>query len=250
MRNRDEQEDRRPYGPGFIAAAIVIGAVLMCGVLLIGIGAFGGDAPPSAAPVAGRQPSAGQPSSAGPPAAGDRCALPTGDQTVPDSPPAGISWQVYRRMVVPASPVHGPARVDPDGFRRCFAHSPTGAVVAAYNAVAALGDDRLAAATAVKVFLPGPDADRFVREVATAAAADEDAPHQLAGFKVLEAGRDRVTVMLAFAVGESYVSGNLSLVWHPPSGDWRVLPPRPGTDFGAPYAEHAGLSDFVGWSGV
>jgi hypothetical protein len=153
-------------------------------------------------------------------------------------------------MVVPASPVHGPARTDPDGYRRCFAHSPTGAVLAAYNAVAALGDDRLAEVTAAKVFLPGPDTDRFVREVATAAPEDEGSPNQLAGFKVLDAGRDRVSVMLAFAVGESYVSANLTLVWHPPAGDWRVLPPRPGVDFGAPYAEHAGLSDFVSWSGV
>jgi hypothetical protein len=151
---------------------------------------------------------------------------------------------------VPASPVHGPARTDADGYRRCFAHSPTGAVIAAYNAVAALGDDRLAATTAAKVFLPGPDTDRFVREVASAAPEDDGSPSQLAGFKVLDAGRDRVAVMLAFAVGESYVSGNLTLVWHPPAGDWRVVPPRAGVDFGAPYAEHAGLSDFVSWSGV
>jgi len=253
VRTKDNRnrEDRSPYGPGFIAAAIVIGAVLMCGVLLIGIGAFGGG---DTSAAAGRGPEVEQPSGRADPEAsakpGDRCGLPAGDQAVPDAPPVGVSWQVYRRMVVPASPVHGPARTDPDGYRRCFAHSPTGAVLAAYNAVAALGDDRLAAATAAKAFLPGPDTDRFVREVATAGPEVEDSPNQLAGFKVLDAGRDRVSVMLAFAVGESYVSGNLTMVWYPPAGDWRVLPPRPGVGFGAPYAEHTGLSDFVRWSGV
>ena len=65
-------------------------------------------------------------------------------------------WEVSRRVVVPRSAAYGPASSDPDGFRRCFAHSPTGAVYAAYNAIAATADQRRSIATVGKLMLPGP----------------------------------------------------------------------------------------------
>ena len=44
------------------------------------------------------------------------------------------------------------------------------------------------------------------------------------------------------------MSANLTLVWH--DDDWRVVPPKPGDQFGAPFSQHRDLDDFVTWKGL
>ncbi|ADB29265.1 hypothetical protein Kfla_0136 [Kribbella flavida DSM 17836] len=295
-------EATSPYGRGFVAACLVLGAILLCGGALVvtdlatspGTPAAGSDAAGAepgdgradatgwpADPADGRaddpaaqgdsgtadpgstgvnaarpaspDPAASDPASANSSGAGDpgrsACGLADGDQVVPTEAPAVDGWEVSRRVVVPRSAAHGPAEVDPDGFRRCFAHSPTGALFAAYNAVAAVGDQRQAVPTAGKLMLPGPDTDSLLRELRKQRpSSSRDEATQLAGFRILDATRDRVTVLLALPVQSEYMSANLTLVWH--RGDWRVVPPRPGRPFGAPFAQHRDLDDFVTWRGI
>ena len=52
------------------------------------------------------------------------------DQAVPDSPPAGITWQLIDTVAVPQSINAGPENVT-DGVPSGFAHTPTGALIAA-----------------------------------------------------------------------------------------------------------------------
>ena len=189
------------------------------------------------------------PASAGPGDAGaSACGLPDGDQGMPVSAPAVDGWEVSRRVVVPRSAVFGPGKVDQDGFRRCFAHSPSGAVYAAYNAIAAMGDQAKGIDTVGKLMLPGPDRDALIRELRAETPDDVSEPTQLAGYRVLDASRDRATVTLALPVESEYVSATLTFVWQ--SGDWRLVPPAPGESVGAPYSQHADLDGFVAWSGV
>lgn len=157
---------------------------------------------------------------------------------------------MWNRIVVPRSAEFGPGRVDGDGFRRCFAHSPTGAVFAAYHSVAALADDDHVVPNAARVLLPGPDTDRMLADLAAEGPGDgiDDSPSQLAGFRVIDAGPDRVTVALAMRVKDAYASATFTMAWH--RDDWLVLAPRPGQQFGAPYSQLSGLGDFVRWSGV
>jgi hypothetical protein len=258
---------------GFVAAAIVVGAIGISGLILV-VAGLRGPAPEPAADPAGLSttgtpdpagtPDQGRPTAPGDPEPGDaslgesvrpgravtteqagrsssgQCALPDGEQEVPLVPPAATSWEVFRRVVVPRSERFGPGRVDPDGFRRCYAHSPTGALFAAYSAVAALADDKRIV----------PDTDRMLHDLAAEDVADgrEDTPSQLAGFRVIDASRDRVTIALALRVDEAFVSTTITLVWH--ESDWRLLAPRPGQEFGAPFSQQASLGDFVAWSGV
>lgn len=277
-------EEKSPYGRGFIAACIVIGAILLCGALLLfsgpdasgttghTVGAAGpqgtagansegtptsGDPAPATPASCGPADSAPcDPSSGDPavPASGDPkagrggCGLPAGDQGLPVEAPSVDGWDVSRRVVVPRSSAYGPAKQDPDGFRRCFAHSPTGAVYAAYNVIAAMADQHKALATVGKLMLPGPDTDALLAQVRKESADEDSNPTQIAGYRVLDATADRATVILAMPVETAYMSANFTLVWH--AGDWRVVPPTPGDSLGAPYAQQRDLSGFVAWSGV
>ncbi len=262
-----ENEQKSPFGAGFAAACIVVGAVLVCGILLLVSGPNHSDASTGTtqssaagdpgAPVssrtdgqtAGARPATPSGNGSDQAAADGRngCGPAAGDQAVPTKPPVADSWEVSHRVVVPRSTAHGPARTDADGFRRCFAHSPTGAVYAAYNVVAALADQRQAIPTVQKLMVPGSNTDALLQELRNETPTDEAAT-QLAGFRVLDADHDRVTIMLAVPVESEYMSLTLTLIWY--AGDWRVRSPSPGNPVGAPFSQHRDLDDFVAWSGV
>ncbi len=276
----NENEDKSPFGRGFIAACIVIGAVLLCGALLLitgltsppagtthvasagepaqttsdsrptGPAVLAGQVPPGSVAPGPVPPGSVPPGSVatGSVATGSGCSLPAGDQAIPTKPPSVDGWEVSRRVVVPRSTTDGPAKTDTDGFRRCFAHSPSGAVFAAYNAVAALADQRQAIPTVQKLMLPGPNTDALIRELRKDEPSTSSAVTQLAGYRVLDAGQDRATVMLALPVESAYMSITLTLVWH--HDDWQLQPPPPGEPVGTPFAQHRNLNDFVAWSGV
>jgi hypothetical protein len=260
-----DQQEKSPYGAGFIAACIIVGAVLICGSMLL----LGNRTPHAAAASVQEQTSAQRQTSGQPPAGTDDAAGPAtpidppasgrsqgstgcnrgaGDQTVPEKAPAVDGWDVSRRIVLPHSSTYGPAVTDSDGFRRCFAHSPTGAVYAAYSAYAAMADQSAVVATARKLMVPGPDTDALVRELQTDNSASGYSAPQLAGYRVIDAGQDRVSLMLVTRVDSAYMSLTLTLVWL--NGDWRLQPPPPGAPVGSPFAQHRDLSDFVAWSGV
>ena len=260
-----DTKENSPYGAGFIAACIVVGAVLLCGALIL-IGDRNSSAVTSA-PAASdgaqqqaavqTQPSIEEP--AGPatpdssPAArrsqsASGCNGGPGDQSVPEKAPAVDGWDVSRRIVVPRSATYGPAVTDPDGFRRCFAHSPTGAVYAAYSAFAAMADQEVVVATARKLMVPGPDTDALIRELQSDDSTSGYSVPQLAGYHLIDTAPDRVILLLVTPVQSGYMSLTLTLIWH--DGDWRQKPPAPGEPVGAPFAQHRDLSDFVAWSGV
>ncbi|RZT14903.1 hypothetical protein EV649_5683 [Kribbella sp. VKM Ac-2569] len=260
-----DTDEKSPYGAGFIAACIVVGAVLICGIVII----FAGGGRSTHAVAAAQQPvdaasvqPTEEPASApatpdGGPArtnssGGERrtgsCGLPAGDQAVPAEAPAVDGWEVSRRVVVPRSSKYGPGTTDSDGFRHCFAHSPTGAVYAAYSAIAAIADQSKLVPTVKKLMVPGSATDSLLRQAATEDPASSTSTVQVVGYRVIDAGPDRVTLMLAMPVESVYMSANLTLVWH--QGDWRLQPPTPGEAVGAPFSQHRDLSDFVKWSGI
>ncbi len=257
-----ENEDQSPFGRGFIAACIVIGAVLLCGAVLIitnltsdpastnttQAAAPGEPAATATTPDAPATPGAQPAVAPAPTTSANTCNLPDGDQAIPTKPPSVDGWDVSRRVVVPRSSAYGPAKTDPDGFRHCFAHSPTGAVLAAYNAVAALADQKQAIPTVKKLMLPGPHTQALIREMSKEEPSTDSGAVQLAGFRVLDANKDRATVMLAAPVESAYMSMTFTLVWH--DNDWRLQPPPPGEPVGGPFSQHRDLNDFVARSGV
>jgi hypothetical protein len=270
-----ESEEKSPFGPGFIAASIILAAILACGAVLLFTGPSNTDpaassADPSSRSIDGHpsEPTSGQPGAdpgtaqpageavaqPGSPASKgsgttNSCGLPDGDQAVPSNqPPKADLWEISRRVAVPRSSAYGPAKTDPDGFRRCFAHSPTGAVYAAYNVIAALADQSRIIPTATKLMVPGRDTDLLLEEVRKETADEASMPAQVAGYRIVDADRDRVTIMLAMPVQTEFMSGTFTLAWH--SGDWHLVAPPDAAAVGTPYSQHHNLNDFVEWSGV
>lgn len=255
-----DKDEKSPYGAGFIAACIVVGAVLICGIVII---FAGGDRSahaiaPAQQPVEAASvqptdepasaPASGPAQTSRPERRSGSCGLPAGDQTVPAEAPAADGWDVSRKVVVPRSSTYGPGTTDSDGFRHCFAHSPTGAVYAAYSAIAAIADQSKLVPTVKKLMVPGPATDSLLRQAATGGSSSDASTVQVVGYRVIAAAPDQVTLMLAMPVESVYMSANLTLVWH--QGDWRVQPPTPGEAVGAPFSQHRDLSDFVKWSGI
>jgi hypothetical protein len=261
----NDNDEKSPYGAGFIAACIIVGAVLICGIVIIFAGGRGSapadaapqpqaattPAQPTDGPVPARASSdagAAQTTSSGNERPASSCDLPAGDQTVPSTAPVADGWDVSRRVVVPRSAAYGPGKTDSDGFRHCFAHSPTGAVFAAYSAIAAIADQTKLVPTVKKLMMPGTSTDSLLRQVSTAEPSSDTSTVQVVGYRIIDAGQDRVTVMLAMPVESVFMSANLTLVWH--QGDWRLQPPPPGEAVGAPFSQHRDLDDFVKWSGI
>jgi hypothetical protein len=120
--------------------------------------------------------------------------------------------------------------------------------VAAYSAIAAIADQSKLVPTVKKLMVPGSATDSLLRQVAAEGSSSATSTVQVVGYRVIDAGPDRVTLMLAMPVESVYMSANLTLVWH--EGDWRLQPPPPGEAVGAPFSQHRDLSDFVKWSGI
>ncbi|MFD7161163.1 hypothetical protein ACFV9C_41720 [Kribbella sp. NPDC059898] len=185
------------------------------------------------------------------------CSLPAGGQTVPSTAIIGASWSLVNQVAVPGADAYGPQWTDPDGLRRCFAHSPVGAVCAAYNHLASMSiqNDTTGAKTFPilrRIMVPGKDLESYILWLQTAPEDTSDTDGtvgvQLTGFKILDATGDRVTLLVAAQAGAGYASSTWTMVWL--GGDWKVRPPQPGERAGEPYTAIHDLSGFVPWRGA
>jgi hypothetical protein len=137
-RNPQDPGDRRnPWTrPGFLAAASLLGALVVLAVILVATS--GGGTTHTTQTQAGNpttsETSATTTRSSGNPNA---CTLPAGGQSIPSaSPPLGTSWAQVGSMSTPQAPSRlGPQR-SADGYAICFAHSASGALLAAFNFLA------------------------------------------------------------------------------------------------------------------
>jgi hypothetical protein len=249
-------------GPGrrwtLVLAVVALVAVVGCLIFLLvtrGDNDTGATPPPVSEPTTAPSTPDEPSTTASTPPASNRCSLPAGNQAIPNTPIHDAQWSLVNRMAVPEAPALGPQRTDPDGLRRCFAHSPTGAVYAAYNHFATMSprDDPTGAkafAALRRIMTPGPNRDRYFDYLKTLVGTDSNNSVQLAGFKVLDATTNRATILLAGQSSQSggYASSTWTLVWQ--GEDWKVLAPKPGERAGEPYSSLPDLNGFVPWRGA
>jgi hypothetical protein len=229
---------------GFVASAIVIGAVVVCVIVFLVVGGSGGGGQPGA----GSTPTVTEPTDvptdepSEPPAtpgddqsstpvtpppvnnAAGGCKAKNPDQRIPRSAPPAVSWQFETDMLIPLQAQGGPANTDTNGLRHCFAHSPTGAVLAAMVTLGQIRNPDLTKAVLQRRIAPGTGRTRALNENRASPTPPHDVGEvpQYTGFKVVDYLPERAIVALAVQVDfKSVASLPITLLWQ--AGDWKVV---------------------------
>jgi hypothetical protein len=224
-------------GRGWLAAAVVA-VIVALGVVLSVTGVFGGGDPAT-------PPAAAAPSPTADPQ-GSVCGLTDVALSGPvDQAPADAQWVLVGTIAAPSVPGQGPGLVDDDGFRSCFAHTPTGAVVAAAN-LAALGSyPPVRARFNEQALAPGAGRDAVLAKPAAQGASD--GPRlELVGFQLLRYTGDQADVDLALRTSTGSLLGFTGyLTWA--EGDWKVRLADDGSDLSS-VSPISSLDAYVPWS--
>lgn len=248
--SRQNNTERNPFTkPGFvISAALVIALIAAVIVIFLLPKGDGGAQQPAPSAVESNSAAASTPSNA---ASSSICGLPSTSETALGTAP-GSNWELVGRMATPTDPdTFGPGVTDTDGFRSCFAHSPTGALYAAANVIA-LGSsteqDELKLAD--KLLVPGPGRDAAIRDAenrSPSSATGTDSA-QIRGFLIKSYSATEADVDLALELPNGALAHSvLSLRWV--DGDWKVKAADDGQIFNGT-SQLSSLSGFILWSGV
>ena len=234
--------------PGFlISAGVVLVIVVLAGFLVFADGED--DDRPSAAPTSSSATSSTGSSSQSGSTDGEACDLPASDQTVPAAAP-DTEWTLVGTVAAPSSDQAGPAITDPaTGVRSCYAQTPTGALFAAANFLAATSDPTVIEAAVERLTAAGPGRDTALADIRTnpQSVVGTGARYQVAGFTFLSYKQDSATVSLAIAATGGLAGAPLTLVWE--DGDWKVDLPADGNPAGQASAIPS-LAGYVPWSGA
>ncbi|GAA4998049.1 hypothetical protein GCM10023205_84800 [Yinghuangia aomiensis] len=264
----DRDPDQNPFTrTGFVLSAALVGLVFMAALAVIvdynvrGPGQKQNYMNPSAAPR-GPGPSGPRatpypdvPSSAistAGPSNGSCPSLDAKDQAIPATAPAGISWEMFRSVLLPSSDIGGPA-VEDDGISRCYADTPTGALVAAAQIttryVLSAGWEAVTRAQVAEG--PGRDAyidQRLAEEDVNgpAGAPEPGEATQIAGFRFLDYNPTAAVLqLLRRSQNGGLVATTHTMVWS--GGDWKLRMETDGSD-SSTVQRVTSLSGFTMWA--
>lgn len=201
----------------FILSAALIGLLAIAAVVVLIINMNrGGESGPSPTPPPSSSDAAPPPETAG---ADSICGLPPSDETELSTSPA-VKWTPIGVIAAPADPAgaHGPGVQEADGFRSCYSHSPTGALLAISNYLA------LTSEPALQGRLEELVADGSTFEAAAAGEGYGDARLSIVGFRLLRYTEERAVIDLAVRVDSAdgvLLSTPFEVVWQ--DGDWKVV---------------------------
>ncbi len=166
------------------------------------------------------------------------CSLPAGNQGVPStSPPTGVTWAVVGSMSAPASATLGPQH-EVHGVDVCFAHSPSGALLAAIDLWAEGSNQAVSPAVLFQTRAVGAPAS-----LGNDSHLDSNGPVQLAGYQITSYSLSDANIEVVLQGPQGALLSVLTpLVWA--HGDWKYIFPAggvpdmerlAGTTLGAPY---------------
>lgn len=233
----------------FVVSAVVVAAIVVLGLVLSVTSLIGGgkaEPSPSSAPVV----ESGSDASAAPEApAGEAsvCGLEAVEMvgTVPSPPSA--TWTLVGGTAAPFVEDQGPGKIDDDGYRSCYARTPTGALLAAAN-YAAMGSH----APIRKKFyeqgvVPGPGRDILLEEPIKDSGSSGNRV-QIAGFRVLRYDGNQADVDIAIRTSSGMVGAMvINLQWS--GGDWKMRVTDDGKEL-SPLVQLPNLSGYFLWAGA
>lgn len=223
MRQRAGRMWRSP--PVLWAAVAVMAIVAVCGaiVALPGGGKSSGAAAPAAAVRSVQSRVQG-------------CRVPAGDQRVPLDPPAA-HWDKIGDYQAPGSTLVGPGVID-GHVRRCYSHSPTGAVFAAYGFSALAATYHSDTAMLRELIAEGAAREAGLRRGSPPPPTDVDV--EPIGFRVMDYAPTAATIVVGYRVapkpsaemdlgqtGSRLVGIQYRTRWE--RGDWKIVV-EPGDD--------------------
>jgi hypothetical protein len=229
---------------GFIVAAAVVGLIAVTAVIALIAGLFNGDNDP------GPTTPTSTPTESTAPVVDDEasvCGLPGyADSGTIDSAPE-TDWELVGTVAAPTdSKGAGPGKVEPNGFRSCYAHTPEGALFAAVGYLAVASDAR----NTNRLYELLADGEVRDQLKATPVPAEAGADRlQVAGFKINSYSAKEAVVDVAWSVTSqrgALVSFPTVLRWE--GGDWKVVIGDSGPAFAPSPLEN--LGSYIPWAGV
>ena len=161
------------------------------------------------------------------------------------TPPAA-EWKFQGTTAYPTSATAGPAETTPDGVRRCFQHTPQGALFAASNAVVQGSDVAVQAAFAQYFIAAGPGRAAAISNAVSGSASTGRL--ELVAFRVLKYDGATANVDVAVratSTGQTiYSSGVYPLRWE--GGDWKLQVSDTGQMTYA-FAQIPDLAGYISW---
>lgn len=162
--------------------------------------------------------------------------------TVTNVIPTDVTWQLSNLVAVPVSASAGPTKTSPEGIRSGFAHSPSGALLAAANWSAGYAQTIPAPETGPALVeqrmmnWPGhAQALAAARDAMTGPAIQSNVVFQIAGFRFLSYDGSHATLLIAKQITQAHqgYADYISLVWA--DDDWKIIPAVDGNgELGAP----------------
>ena len=227
-----------------VSAAVIVALIVLAGgVVVFATRDDGGAAAAGPAPAA-PPPSAAQPTATTP-------QVEPVDQAVPTTAPRDVTWSLFQGVALPSSPSAGPRRVQ-GPVHAGYAHSPTGALLAAKQiGVRYLVTPGTAWRQVVQEqVVPGPGRDAYVQ--ARAKVTTDQVPSgtygQSAGFRFVTYTPDVAVIQFATRFTNGSLRVTTSTVrWI--DGDWKLhLQPDGSASTTAQRIDS--LAGFVPWSGL
>ncbi len=214
-----------------IASGALLGLVVLAGIVIVITHAIGGGSSthhhasaPARVIIGG--------------SSGTACSLPAGSQTIPaDSPPAA-EWQPVGAMEAPQAPTtYGPQRTN-GVWNTCFAHNPSGALLAAFNFYATTTIPSVSASEVVEHLAIGSPTSG-VKEGKRFPAGT-----QIAGYRYNSYTASAATVVVALQGPTGiYAAVITPMAWT--GSDWRYVYPAAGTVAAKALPD---LTGYVEWS--
>lgn len=232
----------------FIASMVVVGAIVVLGLVLSLSNLRGGKTEPAPSPSAPSASATATTSATAAPAdEASVCGLDEVQMTGTVSSGPSAIWALVGTTAAPSIKGQGPGKIDEDGYRSCYARTPTGALLAAanYSALGSYGPVRKKFYEEATV--PGPGRDALLKKPITG-AGEGGTRVQIAGFRILRYNGTTADVDIAFRTSNGAIGGMVAnLQWS--GGDWKLRLADDGTEL-SPIVQLPSVAGYVLWSGA
>jgi len=263
-RARRDRENSGGPSPAWIGSAVLLGLVAVALVIVLIHAAVSpkpatpaAASPPGATPGAAPLPGtatapagAPAPTNAGQEGRPAGCTTSGSDQTIPTSPPSGVTWSLNAGFAVPSSATDGPKLHGPAGIGYCYSHTPLGALLAASNLGRGIGTPQQVQDAVLNLSVVPNEYSAQVAKTPATLDDQSGAGIQFAGFRIISYSPDQASITLATRVPgrtDTYPQLTVAMQWY--AGDWRAVP-QAGPALFVAVASAPSLAGFVPWAGV